>query len=462
MSVEEFDVVILGAGPCGLAAATQLGDHAVVIERAPEAGGLVRTHRLGEWWFDEVLHLLYFWDPETARLVRGLLGDDLAECRSRAWVRCPEGVTRYPFQMHLGSLPAELAARCVADAEASARANDGGAQAVNFQDVLLRGFGAAICETFLFPYNRKVWKRPLDSLAPSDFQWNIPAPDLAEIRRGAADPERHWAAYNDAGFYPRPAADAPVRGMQMLSQALAARVPRLYAQHEVVEIDLPRKRVQVRGPDGARTFGWRTACLSTIPLPATMRLAHAQVDGLESLAWNRVVMVDIAVEGPRPVDPGHWCYYADEGLCFNRLVYMHEFDPLTAPARGWGLMAEITEPAERPLGDLREYTERALADARRAGALRPEDRVVTARARCIDHAYVAFTLATSGVAQRARELLRHHDLTSLGRYGGWQYSSMSQVMRDGFSWGRRVADRLGYHAPAEVRWAAQPAPATEP
>jgi protoporphyrinogen oxidase len=462
MAEDEFEVVILGAGPCGLAAATQLGEHAAVIERADAPGGLVRTHRLGAWWFDEVLHLLYFWDPETARLIRGLLGRDLAECTARAWVRTPHGTTRYPFQMHLGSLPPEIAARCVADAEAAASSRDCGARPANFREVLLRGFGSAICETFLFPYNRKVWKRPLESLAPSDFQWNIPTPDLAEIRRGAADPDRRWVAYNDAGYYPRPAADAPVRGMEVVSQALAVRVPFLHTGHEIVDIDLARKTVYARGGAGIRAFRWRRACLATIPLPETLRLARSPLGAAEQLAWNRVVMVDIAVEGPRPVDPGLWCYYSDEAICFNRLVYMHEFDPLTAPAHGWGLMAEITEPAEQALLDSDARIARVIADAQRVGALGPRDTVAAARARSNEFAHVAFTLETAAVAERARSWLRGQEVTPLGRYGRWQYSSMAQVMRDGFSWGRRIADRLGYQAPAGLRWDAEPAPGTEP
>src|SRR5688572_13589476 len=101
------DVLILGAGVTGLTAAWELGDRAIVLERSSRPGGLVRTHRFGDYWFDRVLHLLYFQDPQTEERVRALMGDDLAPCAPRAWCETSAGTTRFPFQMHLGGLDPE-------------------------------------------------------------------------------------------------------------------------------------------------------------------------------------------------------------------------------------------------------------------------------------------------------------------------------------------------------------------
>ena len=456
MTVEEVDVLILGGGLCGLAAATQLGKHATVLDRADVAGGLVRSGQSGEWWFDDVLHLLYFWDKDTARLIGDMLGPDLGVCRPEAWVETPHGITRYPIQMHLGALPRELARQCVSDIEQLAQLKAGMSAPSNFAEYLELSFGSAMCDVFMFPYNRKMWKRPLESLGPTGFQWNISQPDLAEVRRGVEEPDRKSVAYNSDGHYPRPAAGAPIRGMEVLSRALAKRVTHLRTQHEIVSIDLENRCVEVRHGGENRSVRWRQACLSTIPLPAMLRLAGADTGASAPLVWNRVVMVDIAVRGARPTGTGQWRYYGDENIVFNRLIYQHEFDPLMAPADGWGLMAEITERAEDPIGDLNERVLRSVADARRVGALRESDEVVATRARVIDPAYVAFTLDAAKTAEAGRALLQSHGVTPLGRYGRWEYSSMAQVMRDGFSWGAAVAKRLGFQAQDEMRWDGEP------
>ena len=63
----ESDVLVLGAGLTGMAAAALLDDRTVVLERDECPGGLVKTPCWNGYWFDQVLHLLYFWDDDTER-----------------------------------------------------------------------------------------------------------------------------------------------------------------------------------------------------------------------------------------------------------------------------------------------------------------------------------------------------------------------------------------------------------
>src|SRR5262245_62354109 len=97
--VGKTDVVIVGSGVTGLAAAWVLGDRATVLERDARPGGLVRTEQFGDYWFDRVLHLLYFQDPDTEHHVRSLLGDALVPCTPVAWCVTTRGTKRCVFQL---------------------------------------------------------------------------------------------------------------------------------------------------------------------------------------------------------------------------------------------------------------------------------------------------------------------------------------------------------------------------
>jgi protoporphyrinogen oxidase len=448
------DVLILGAGVTGLAAAWDLADRAVVLDRASRPGGLVRTSRLGDYWFDQVLHLLYFQDPTTETRVRGLLGNDLAPCAPRAWCETSAGTTLFPFQMHLGGLDPEARDRCVHDLiEVSNR--HGTQRATNFEEHLLGTFGQAMCDVFLFPYNRKMWKRPLRSLAPSGFTWNITPPKLVDVLRGAREGKADFQAYNSAGWYPRPAASSPIRGMEVLSARLATQARDLRTDCSVEAVYLNRREVVVRHHGRPQRFHWNEALLSTIPLPSLVsrcpdlptRLRHA----CARLPKNRVLSVGLSVQGTRPELPGHWRYYADESLIFTRLVFLHEFDPQLAPAKGWPLLVEITEPAEWPMQSRSDLMARIRRDLERAKALPPGSRIVGELLITVDPAYVVFDVQSQKIVQMAHELLSAHGVTSLGRYGRWEYSSMAGCMRDGFAWAERLqhgAERLGTAAPA--------------
>jgi len=431
----DVDTLILGGGVAGLAAAMPLGDAAVVLERNARPGGLVRTECFGGYWFDHVLHLLHVSDAATEARFRSLVGDDLARCPPEAWVETSAGTTRFPFQMNLHGLDAEVVVRCVRDL---ARVTFAGPRPAprNFHDVLLSTFGREMCELFLFPYNRKVYRRPLDELAPAGFQWTITPPDFDKVLRGALGLVRGHHAYNANGWYPRPPRGAAVRGMELLTRALAARVSDLRLEHEVQSIDAERRTIVAR--NGAlQTFRYRRAC-STLPLPVTIGLCEQAPPDLKracaSLPFNRVITVAFCVEGPRPIGQGHWRYYADESVIFNRLIFMHEFDPLNAPDDGWGLMAEITLPGNEPAPAAGDVIARAQRDIERTGALHG-GRVKAAHIILAEPAYVLFTEESRQITSAAMEFLRAYDIEPMGRYGRWEYSSMAQVIDDAMRWG---------------------------
>jgi hypothetical protein len=153
--------------------------------------------------------------------------------------------------------------------------------------------------------------------------------------------------------------------------------------------------------------------------------------------------VAVSVRGPRPAGRGHWRYYADESVCFTRLIYMHEFDPLMAPPDGWGLLVEVTDPAEAPVPEARELIGRVRAGLSKVGALPEGCEVVDVRVILVDPAYVVFTRDNRRIVEEAHGFLRRYGVESLGRYGRWEYSSMGQVMRDGFAWAEGLKGRGG-------------------
>lgn len=438
--VEERDFVILGGGLAGLAAGSVLGKQAVVLERDLRPGGLVKTECFDGWWFDRVIHLLYPQNAEAERRLRELVGPALEPCPPEAWVHTPDGVARYPFQMHLHGLPTELVARCLRDLAAVTFGAKG--EARNFEEMLLATFGQGLCDAFLFPYNQKMWKRPLSELAPSGFQWTITHPDFEQVLRGALEPDSAFASYNANGWYPRPAREAPVRGMEVLSRSLAERVSDLRLGQEVTGLDLARREVTVRSEGRSRVFRWRRACLSTLPMPLTVSLTAGAPEAIAAacrrLKRNRVRSVALSIRGPRPA-LGCWRYFSDPSFVFNRLIFMHAFDPLTAPAEGWGMLAEITERGEDPPTPDEELLARVLADVERTGLLPEGSEILAMHLMEADPAYVVFSLESAGILERARGFLEAHGVFPVGRYGRWEYSSMAQVVTDGWTLGEQLA-----------------------
>lgn len=443
-SIESKAVLIAGAGLAGMSVASVLGSAATVLESGTAVGGLVQSVCHDGYWYDRVIHLLYLPDERTLELSRVLLADDFVHCTPDAWVETAAGTVRYPFQLNLGDLPEAAREACLQGfVEADRLAMKSSEPIVNYEEMLLRTFGQAMCELFHYPYNRKMWKRPLSTLAPVGFQWNIQRPQLADILQGSQSGKKKTIPYNQNGWYPQPVQSSPIRGMGLLSERLRRQCHDIRLGHRVTDLDLESRRVTAVAGGHQPVFHFERHCILTMPLPAAITICrqspHDLRDAVGRLRWMRVRSVAINVRGPRPQGCGRWRYYTDETLVFSRLVFMHEFDAAMAPPEGWPLLVEVTEPAETPPIPDNSLFERVLSDIRRTGILPKGSEIIGMNTWTCDPAYVVFTPESQDIIAQSCSFLASNGVSMLGRYGCWAYSSMGQVMRDGFALGESLA-----------------------
>jgi hypothetical protein len=82
------------------------------------------------------------------------------------------------------------------------------------------------------------------------------------------------------------------------------------------------------------------------------------------------------------------------------------------------------------------------ADLRRAGAISQGDEIIDLAGFVVDPAYVVFTADAQRTVREALEFLRRHGVEPLGRYGRWEYTSMAQVMQQGYTWAQSLPGAL--------------------
>lgn len=437
--MESTESIILGAGLAGLSAGYHLQSRATVLEKDSRVGGLVKTVNYNGYWFDHVLHLLHFQSFPIQDTILDLLGSDIYPIDPEAWVETSQGTSRYPLQMNLKGQSQEAITQTIADLKTAINQTPK-LKASNFEEMLEFSFGKYFCELFMFPYNRKVWKRPLKDLAPSGFQWNIDHPDLDKVIEGSIAENTTFVPYNSNGWYPRPPVDSTIRGMEVLAKSLGDKLDTVRLHHTIVSLSLQDQTVICDTPGGRRTYHYDQSLLSTIPLPTLLQittdLPQEYVEMSKVLMANRVITVMLSIKGPRPEGRGHWRYYGEESVIFTRLVYLHNFDPMLAPDDGWGLLMEITEPSEWPMKPEEAIYERVLADLDRVSAIPQDCTIIDQNLLVVNPAYVVFTNESKITVQQLKEYYATHKVTLLGRYGQWEYSSMAQVMNDGFQWAK--------------------------
>ena len=179
-------IAVIGAGPAGLSAAYRLSERGAefaVFEKAKEAGGLCRSYRKRGHTFDLGGHFLHIRSKEARKFLKKLMSDGLVHHKRRAAIMIEGLSVPYPFQAHLGYLPKEEAADCLAG-YIHALAAKRGAREKTFGKWLKACFGEGMYRKFFKPYNEKFWKCDLDEILPDWADWSVPRPEVEE-RSGA-------------------------------------------------------------------------------------------------------------------------------------------------------------------------------------------------------------------------------------------------------------------------------------
>lgn len=416
--MSSHDVLVLGAGPAGLACRAGLAStrEVATLEATPTYGGLLRVFPVGPYIFDTTVHVLFFSRPQLRAGLLALLPEG-ARSFARENLVWQAGTTiGYPYQWNAWALPPRLRDECVAGF-LQERLSPMSAEP-SFAEWLQAQFGGGFFDHFFRPYNEKLYGVPLDSLAASPMIWTIPADNRQAILRGAeAAIER---PPGPTQFYPRGRT-----GIQAIPDALldAGDGPVLYGQR-AVRVDPIARLVTT---DTGEEHRYREL-VSTLPLPALLRaLGPLPPDlsrDLDELRASSVTVVQIGARETGDALKAHWTYFPDPEVPFYRLVRLEQISPDLAPAGGCSLLLECS----------------GLEAPARASTLALLVRLGVLKTTAIDHwgvvtvpcAYVLFRPGHAARMQRLRAYLGEVGVRSVGRYGRWEYANIEQTIASGF------------------------------
>ncbi|MBI2876316.1 MAG: FAD-dependent oxidoreductase [Candidatus Tectomicrobia bacterium] len=421
-------IAILGAGLSGLSAAYHLKEqHCVVYEREAAVGGLCRSYRHGPFTFDYTGHLLHLRDASIRRFVSELLPSGLALHGRQAAIYSQGVYTPYPFQVHLYGLPQETIQECL---EGFMEAMRRPTSRDNLRDWILSTFGPGIARHFLFPYNQKLWRTDLSRLSIDWVGWAVPRPSLEEVIQGAQGKAQGWYGYNATFLYPQDG------GIGLLAEALADRIPEVHLGKEAVEIQARKKRLTFQ--DGSS--GSYERLISTLPLPELLNritdLPAAIQEAGKGLRYVSVYDVNLGV-GRERISDKHWIYFPEEEFAFYRVGFPMNFSASLGPPGTSSLYAEISCLPEESFSP-EEALERVVQGLERCGILQEDDVLLAQDVQRIRYAYVIHNPDRRRLLPWIQESLEEAGIHTIGRYGGWGYSSMEEALLEG----RRVASTV--------------------
>jgi protoporphyrinogen oxidase len=373
-------VVILGAGPAGVGGARQLRRlkraDVTVLEQHTVPGGNAGSFAFGGMRVDFGSHRLHpACDPAILADIRGFLDGDLLDRPRHGRIGLRGRWIHFPLK------PADLVLRLDPGFAAGSLADmvlkplrRGGSEA-SFADVLMASLGPTICESFYFPYARKIWGRSPHELSAIQARRRVSASSFTKLARKVLSSVPGFKP-KGAGrfFYPR-------HGYGQISEAYAADAAALGA-----DIRYGRKVTRLIPPAGT-TDSWVIEAefaggsekleadhlWSTIPISMLARLMRSEVPGgvheaAAAIEYRAMILIYLLLPTPRFTEfDAH--YFPQADLRITRLSEPKNYSDLGAPAGATVLCAELPCSPDDPWWTMDDATlgEIVAEDLARAG-----------------------------------------------------------------------------------------------
>ena len=268
---KKTNILVAGAGLAGCAAAQELQKNRIdylLLEKNVDPGGLTRSISVGDAHFDYTGHFMHLGKCKSpAQLPYANQNDkDWKLVNRKSFVYYDGKMIPAPFQYNLYYLPEPARKLCIEEFHNRTKIKD----ARSFKEYLLSGFGQAICDYFLFPYNEKFGVCDLDELSVDSVTRFFPVPDPEKIERGYAKEGANLdTGYNSSFWYPKRS------GIGLLARGMAKDLNRLYTCCPIESIDLDLR--QAYTPFGEISYESMISSLPLNPASCIPSFTHSNI-----------------------------------------------------------------------------------------------------------------------------------------------------------------------------------------
>jgi protoporphyrinogen oxidase len=423
--------VILGGGLTGITLARLLrenGEDVVVLEAEDSIGGLCRSRTENGFTFDTGgSHILFSRDCEVLSFMENVLGENIDHRSRNTKIYYKGHYVKYPFENGLYQLPKEDLLFCISEFIKTLVKVEKGEIPVpeNFREWIYYTFGTGIAESYMVPYNEKIWNYPTDKMSHHWVDGRVPRPPIEDVIRSAIGIETEGYTHQSVFGYPVQG------GIEALVKAIAAPVA------DAVLCRFPVTSLRREGDlwivsDGDRTIiGDRI--ISTIPLqnliPALEDVPGTVITAVRDLKYNSVACVYIGVKGDVP--DISWLYIPDpETGLENRVSFPSNYSTDVAPPGHSSILAEITYNEGDSVSGMSdgEIIDHVTGSLERMGIISPGQVVYTGTDRQ-KFAYVVYDLHYLNNIRVIRDYFEQEQISLVGRFSQFEYLNMDGCIR---------------------------------
>ena len=430
-------VVIMGAGPAGLAAGLRLSEHdlpLLLVEKSENLGGLARTEIFRGYRFDIGGHRFFTHFDTVQKLWETMLGDALMRVSRKSHIFYKGRFFKYPINaldacLHLGV--AESFRILLSYLEAKWKPHP---EETNLEKWITNRFGKRLYEIFFKSYTEKLWGIPCDEIESEWAAQRIEGLSLKTALVNALCGSNHVRSLISEFHYP---VLGPGMMWERFHDVLQERDVPVHFNTEVKRFLCRSGRLRsVTAKRGKETVTYEGAdFISTIPLPQLVLQLDPQppreiIRAAKGLAYRSLILVGLIVNREKLFED-QWLYVHSPNVKVGRIQNFKNWsaalvpDPLTT-SLGMEYFSSVDDDlwkkSDQELIDLATEEVALLGLARRSEIL---DGVVYRQA----HAYPVYNREYRSHLQLIRDYLATiTNLQTIGRNGLHRYNNMDHSM----------------------------------
>ena len=432
--------VILGAGLSGISTAYFLQDHKdceeiTLLEMESRPGGLCRSIQKDGYIYDIGPHILFSKDKEMLNLMLSVLDDGKNDLvRSNQFLYQGRRI-QYPFENDLSKLPEAELQYCINAFNHNPYEDY---EATNMIQFFLKTFGEGITNTYLRPYNEKIWKYDPAFMNTSMVE-RIPKPTQEEIRRSAAG--ETIQGYLHQLYFSFPSKG----GIQAVPDGFLRRLDRKKCTLKTgVKVTNVRRCSQGYEIEAGSVTYHADQVISTIPLQAltaAFEEATSELKGyVERLRYNSIIIAFVRL--PYDLCGENFAFMIpDKDVIFHRIskmdflgsTYHHQEQEAT-------YMIEITYRKDDQIDVLSEskLKNKIAQGLKKIGFAAEESDVSFIDITKYQYAYVIYDLDHTKNMEYIRNFYHDKGIMLNGRFGNFEYWNMDKVLRESYELSRRI------------------------
>ncbi len=397
-------ILIIGAGISGISAAKNLKNDFLILEKEGYIGGLSTQYKSKQYFFDYGGHYFHFKDkPEIKEYLEKFA--DFKKYKRNSKVYVLDKYIPFPLQFHLSYLPSRIKNEILKEI-----LNRTEKQSNNLCEFIENNFGKKLSELFFKPFLSKYYCFDLKKIIPNMDKGSIPIPDKTSVIQGFNGKEFLKIGYNPNFYYPE-------KSLKEFFNNYSKDVKNnIILNEEALSIDINKKTVKTKN----NVFQYKYL-INSMPLKKILQIIK-QKDNFPSytkLSNTSTLVTNIVLKKKRKYF--HWVYLPENKFPFYRIgFYPSKEIPVCY------LEKTVINKIKHNKANLLKDT---IITLKKLNLIENKNEILYFDTKVIPISYIIFDENWKNVVPQTIEKLKYFGIFSIGRYGAWNYTSMSDDVK---------------------------------